>query len=407
MSGLQIAQLWRRISSYPEEQPEVSDPEGDREIVMSVRLFDIPEKGLLISIDETASPVKLNVKHTSSPSPAPAHGLGEDNVYVIDSVRSGTGRQTTNGVYVDILKPLLDYLDLSHLYLETKSRTSIAEFARKLEGKHVTVIIIGGDTSINEFINGLNPGEGLINFGVIPAGTGNSLSLALGSTSLADSIKRIFSGNRQQLQVYSTQFPEGLYLLYPDGSQLVIKKKLDFLVVTSWAFHAALVADSDTEKLRKLGIERFQIAAQQNLSRKQEYHARIRIGDNVFDGPFAYVVTTPSQRFEPQFVILPEGNIADDSFYLVAFKTEDDNNYIMDIMKKVYDGGRHIGDPRVIYEKVSAGSEVVLEIDNASDISQRRFCVDGAIAVLPERDSHEVTVSYSGYQVLGWDLFIL
>lgn len=374
---------------------------------MSVKLFDVPRKGVLLSIEDTPSSFKLNVENTDSPDPPPAHGLENDSIYVIDSVLSGTGRQSTNGVYEDILKPLLEYLDLSHTYLATKSRTSIIEFAGKLEGDNVTVIIVGGDTSVNELINGLGPGGGQINVGVIPAGTGNSLSLALGSSSLADSIKRIFSGNRQQLQVFSTQFPEGLYLLYPDGSKQVIDKEFDFLVVTSWAFHAALVADSDTENLRKLGIERFQVAAQQNLSRKQEYHARIRIGDKVFDGPFAYVVTTPSQKFEPKFVILPKGDIADDSFYLVAFKTEDNNEYIMDIMKKVYDGGRHTEDPRVIYEKVSAGSKVVLEIDHASQILQRRFCVDGAIAVLPERDSHVVTVSYRGHKVQGWELFAI
>lgn len=340
--------------------------------------------------------------------------LAKDDVFIVDSLLSGTGRTEESGIYVRLLKPVFDFLGISHRYCPTSSLTYIAELAASLKnyGKQITVVFISGDTSVNEFINGLESGGGCIRILVFPAGTGNSLALSIGIVDEARALRKLFTYKEQDvrlLNLYQAKFPSDSFILQQDGSRKPVTTLL-FVVVVSWAFHASLVADSDSEERRKRGIQRFQISAQENLARPQQYYGSFKIGKREFNGPFAYFVVTPSKKFEPTFLVLPQGNIFDQSLFVVGFKSENDDNgnYIMEIMGEVYDGGKHVKNPKVLYERVESDQKVDLHVNNALQLQKRRFCVDGAIVVLPEKKSqHDIQIGYAGTSVKGWDIHII
>lgn len=293
-------------------------------------------------------------------------------LYVVDSVNSGTGRLAGFSVYKTILRTLFDDLDVSHTYIDTKSRHDIGNFAAKLEGD-ATVILISGDTSVTEFVNGLNS-EARVQILVVPSGTGNSLALSVGIESEVEAVRKIFTfESLVPLHTYEAIFPNGSKLLVQDEEAEEVSS-LKFLVVFSWAFHAALVADSDTPELRKHGLERFKLAAAANLANEQKYTGQFESGSSTYSGPFAYFLLTPSRRFEPTFLISPKGNLHELSLYLVSFQDSPD---IMEIMGQVYSGGKHVENPKVTYEKISHG---VLTVDG--DRRHRRVCVDGSIILL-------------------------
>jgi diacylglycerol kinase family enzyme len=329
------------------------------------------------------------------------------NVIVVDSVNSGTGRNEGKSIYNSVLSPLFKVFSLNHSYFATTSPSSIANLAKNLQpGVEHTVIFISGDTSINEFVNNLpkqsqDATKSVVNIFPIPAGTGNALALSLNLTDITTSIRKLFSSTPHDLNLYQATLPVGSYYCRDDEKN-PIEDPINFLVVFSWGFHASLVADSDNPELRKFGLDRFQIAAKNNLSRDQIYPGSYKIDDKVYQGDFSYWVLTPSNRFEPKFVILPKGNILEANLYIISFNTGTD---IMEVMTQVYDNGAHINNPKVTYEKVE--HSITLNTTTKNYL-QRRFCIDGAILALPDSDEQQIIdINVLGNIYNDWKLKIL
>lgn len=327
----------------------------------------------------------------------------QQETIIIDSTHSGT-RNHNKDLYQQIIKQLFALLEIEHTYFVTKEKDSIKQFARSLvPGKEYTVIFLSGDTSVNEFVNGLqnNNDAANINISVIPCGTGNSFSLSLGITNKMTAIKRLLIGNKAPLNLYSAIFPTGSFYLSEDVKS-EFTNPLSFLVVLSWGFHASIVADSDTTELRKFGIERFKMAAISNLKKEQKYDGDVIMNDTVIEGPFSYWLVTPATRFEPTFEILPYGDITVDGLYMVAIKSEY-GEHLMDIMQEVYDHGKHIHDKRVLYEPISKGQKIKLKM---GDYANKRICIDGSILGLPE-PANEIIIETIGNHQYKWNLYVI
>ncbi|OBA23603.1 hypothetical protein METBIDRAFT_34954 [Metschnikowia bicuspidata var. bicuspidata NRRL YB-4993] len=346
--------------------------------------------------------------------------LNQNDVYVLDSTKSGSQLRTKEaGFYGRILQPLFDDLFLvKHKYVATTSSVSIHEFSSTLQsnGRPILMIIIAGDTSISEFVNSLSKVDmGQIKIFVVPAGTGNSLALSLGIIDERIAVQRLFQYDEEStrpLNLYQAKFPLGSYFFKNTDRQQLLPNIVLFVVVASWAFHASLVADSDTEEMRKHGTSRFKVAAHENLKQLQEYRGDVVISDDTgsritHKGPFAYLVVTPSQKFEPSFQILPKGDIFNSDLYLVGFQTQNNGNYILDIMKEVYNDGNHITDQRVFYDKVDKHLRIRLTLGPNETISRRRFCIDGAIVIVPNNEGDYVTFKNHGSHVNGWNILIV
>ncbi|KAG7665174.1 uncharacterized protein J8A68_001230 [[Candida] subhashii] len=377
-----------------------------------------------LSIDNNNNHYKFNIEQQNQqdsakddvitiPSQLPNYLTSPNQVFIIDSIKSGTGRSSSssNDIYHTIINPLFKLLDINYQYFKTISSKSISKFANQFNPQYAsTIIFISGDTSINEFINGLPTGttndNNKISIFPIPNGTGNSLALSLNLQDQLSALTTLLTSTNppHPLHLYTIQFPTGSYLSLHNEKHSEITHKLNFLVVFSWAFHASLVADSDTPELRKHGLERFKIAAANNLNQEQKYDAECYINSKKIDGPFAYWLVTGSDRFEPTFEISPHSDILENGFYLVAFKTGQD---IMKIMYQVYDKGNHINNPDVIYEKLIPGDEIILKTKNSSSIRKRRFCLDGSIIVLPEQEEHEIKIQIGDYIHNNWQFFII
>lgn len=322
-------------------------------------------------------------------------------IVIIDSVNSGSGR-TEKNIYKSILKPLLDKFQIDAEYVSTDSPTAIANFAEKLPTDDYLIIFISGDTSINELVNNLEmrDGDGSIVVFPIPAGTGNALALSLGIVDVPTAITKLFTGNISNLHLYQIDLPKGSAYLV-NQEKIPIVKPVNFLVVFSWAFHASLVADSDTPELRKFGLDRFKMAASDNLAREQSYPGQYLVNNKTISGPFSYWVLTPAKKFEPTFEILPNGDILDNNLHIVSFNTDTD---IMEVMMQIYQQGQHIHNPKVVYEKVDG--KLVLNATTNEPI-ERRFCIDGAIIALPGEIEQSIEIKLVGNSYNNWTIQVL
>lgn len=374
-------------------------------------------KGLEL-LSETKDPHTISNNSAIEINDPEQLSISNDEVYVIDSIKSGTGRTQSSSVYHNVLKPIFDeYLNINHHYVSTTSSDSISKFAESFQpsNRPITVILISGDSSINEFVNSLSSlkSRNSIKLFTIPSGTGNSLALSLNIESELQSIKKLIEyklENVKPLNIYEAKFPSHSHIISQGSEISEINQPLKFLVVLSWGFHASLVADSDTPELRQHGIDRFKLAAMSNLQETQKYEGDISINDKIIHGPFAYLVITLSQKFEPTFEVLPRGNILENSLYLISFQTiESDKSgkYILDIMGEVYNQGKHVENEDVTYEKFNPGSEITLNIKNADSIRKRRFCLDGSIIALPEVNEQKVVIKSIGNVQNNWELFVI
>jgi hypothetical protein len=231
----------------------------------------------------------------------------------------------------------------------------VLQFLKDNKTHSTDVVIASGDGTIHEIVNALyeNPASDgkpyVISFVIVPVGTANALFSSL----FAGSPKSDITSPIYKLQSVHS------YLADADPSSLTVttttvlparpantsqaasawpaRITVRSIVVTSTSLHASILYDSERLRASHPGIERFKIAAQENITRW--YHASVRLlplpspvtsevlkyspmthklepvtsdiieGSNraiELAGPFSYFLATGAvDRLEPEFRITP------------------------------------------------------------------------------------------------------
>lgn len=209
-----------------------------------------------------------------------------------------------------------------------------AEHGARRVGRHVfesgsgalTVVVLGGDGTAHELLDGMAGERGFpltrpVSLVLVPTGTANALYASLFSPDMEKDGWQLHS-----LQAWiDKKAPSALTVM-----QVAVpgEPKHFACVVASQALHAAILRDSEALRASHPGIERFKIAAQQNMTAwsdaelvlypgkrgVQQYNPRTKSFEElaeaemdgvVVDGPFVYMNAMTVDRLEPQFVPAP------------------------------------------------------------------------------------------------------
>lgn len=309
------------------------------------------------------------------------------NMTIIDSRKAGASRSAD--IYFSLLSPLLHELGIGHVYVATDSSETIKEHARSFSTSS-TVVLIGGDTSLHEFVNALpyNRNQEEMRLIVIPTGTGNALLNSMGVHRPLQAVRQLFhQRNFSALSTFKVEFPH----MQPIYS----------LMVASYGLHSAIVADSDSEDLRKLGNERFKIAARENIETPQVYRGKVTLDGKVISETHSYILATLVKQLEPGFTISPNSRSpSGETLYLVHIPVISGEE-LMNIMKAVFHDSGHLKDPRVTYTTVKSSLTVDVE---GQEERFRRWCIDGTIVVAPPG---RVILHPASHECNGWKLMIL
>lgn len=378
-----------------------------------------PPEGLLSDfIPNGASCWQLKTKGITAISAAP----GEPHFHVILSTLSGGNH--AEAVFENLFKPFTVFAGCRDQYAvhRTTSANSIKELTKNvflpkaLVGKTSFIIIFSGDGGIVDIINGLLESEEALNeksfarpnVALLPLGTGNALANSTGITGDRTlGLSTLLRGSSLPLPLFSVKFvpPASLYMPNsPSSEPRPAIASAHGAVVFSWGLHAALVADSDTPEYRKLGAQRFQMAAKENLfpsdgSLPHEYKAKVaylvtkRGHDQekqfveIDRSSHLYVLCTMVSNLEAGFTISPESKPMDGKLRLLNFgPMEGGGSAIMSVMTEAYQGGGHVKNNAVGYEEIQ---EMRVHM-NETDERWRRVCIDGTIYVVPEGGSIQV-----------------
>lgn len=360
--------------------------EGSTSMATEEIVFYTPQEGAFTAFslvegtlkEHTVDKLPENDKNLVVQSPE----LGE--LVVLHSSTAGAAYDA----YSSLLKPLLEYFHIEHTYIPTKSADTIAESAAKLtlnsKDSLKTIVVLGGDTSVHELVNHLpnletsseNSANARLRIAVIPTGSGNALATSSGIKTPIDAVRGIFQSTYAPLSTFSIIFK-------PNNGP--VNGPIYALVVASWGFHASLVADSERlrSKYKDNPTERFKEAARRLMQdQKQAYYGEVHSGSSkLYGDTHSYLLFTPVTQLEPGFVMSPDSKPpGDNKLHMIAIpELEDQEKELWEIMTEVYDGGKHVTDPRVTYKSIS--TQVIVTVDDREDDDMRRWCIDGSIVV--------------------------
>ncbi|KAF9269697.1 hypothetical protein L218DRAFT_890467 [Marasmius fiardii PR-910] len=322
----------------------------------------------------------------------------------------------------------------------------VKEVLETSKGETIVVILGSGDGTLHEIINLLSSSElkgpragtalSKLYFALVPCGTANALFSSLFPPPTPDSLNDVVY-RLQSVQSFidgRSAIPLTLAistLSSPPGKHQPIVSA----VVVSTSLHAAILKDSEALRQEMPGIERFKVAAQNNLEKWSNGHAKLlpaaKVGvvevydpetksfvpysddeDDVIDvyGPFAYFLSTVNiDRLEPWFRITP---LAKDIVPVEAtcelllvrplrdpsltWDSPDARQMfapkLMKVLKEAYNNGNHInltyddkgevveGDGPAVVEYVRCGGWEW--VPNDIDESSHTFCSDGFISTI-------------------------
>lgn len=346
-------------------------------------------------------------------------------LHVLISTLSGIG--LAPAFFEEILHPLLRGLGLAdevYTVTRTSSAESVTEFARDMllvganKGKKQTLLMLSGDGGMVDTINGLIENGTRSNeynkpiLIQIPLGTGNALFHSLHKVSTLpslyiQSLRTLLHGTPKPLPIFKATFSPGARLL-TNEARTATPLKNDALygaVVASYGFHATLVADSDTTEYRKHGYKRFGLVAKDLLfpeggEAPHAYEARVRLDGRPMEGgreEHGYVLVTLVSNLERTFTISPSSKPLDGKLRVVNFGAMGGNE-TMEVMKAVYDGGKHVNMENVGYEVVE---KMRIQFNEEGEgWKWRRCCVDGLIVGVEEEGWMEVEMVPSGEEAV-------
>ncbi|GAB1730883.1 hypothetical protein NU195Hw_g1982t1 [Hortaea werneckii] len=341
----------------------------------------------------------------------PRQGHGQDirQIHVVVSIGSGTGQALAVCQYM--LKPLLQsacFLTESDYTLHvTTSEMTVTDLTRDVflpqanKGLAQAIVLLSGDGGMVDIINAILSAQRQTTFvkpciTLLPLGTGNALANSAGINSdNTAGLRTLLHGSPKGLPLFRAKFSPGARLLVDHQQEEQHLHQEDGVpiaygaVVCSWGLHASLVADSDSAEYRKYGAERFQMAAKDLLypsdgSTAHQYLGKLSVLCASDDGQsewrpidrdtHGYILATLVSQLEKGFTISPASKPLDGALRLIHFAPVGGEE-TMEIMTKAYQGGQHVSDERVSYERVEG-----IRIEFAeTETRWRKVCIDGKI----------------------------
>ncbi|MHC5373811.1 diacylglycerol kinase [Enterococcus sp. LJL120] len=247
-----------------------------------------------------------------------------------------SGKEVLKRNLADILQSLEEAGYEASAYATTPEPNSAKNEARRAgELGFEVVVAAGGDGTINEVVNGLAPLATRPKILVIPAGTTNDYARAL----------RIPRGDIK-------------------GAAEIIKRnqtvKMDigkaaetyFINIAAGGYLTELTYEVPSELKSIFGYLAYLVKGAEMLPRVKPVQMHIEYDDGVYDGQasmFFIGLTNSVGGFEQ---IVPDAKLDDGKFSLIIVKTANIFE-IVHLIALMMNGGKHVNDPRIIYQKTN------------------------------------------------------
>lgn len=248
------------------------------------------------------------------------------------------GSRGHRGISVwNTIKKILDEKDIEYLLYKTNHAGHAEELVHQITSDHKphTFIVVGGDGTINEVLNGIvNPT--LATVGLIPAGSGNDFARAL----------KLPSNPTQALQQI-LNCTETKQLHY--GETHLSNSYRRFLISCGYGFDSDVCCDVQTSRLKhllnkiRIGKLTYTLIALKKLIKKSEFSATIKLDDDyILSMDNIFFVVAMNTKFEGGgYMFCPDADPASDKLNFLTANNLSRFKLLYLIPKAKY--GKHLG----------------------------------------------------------------
>ncbi|WP_071131214.1 diacylglycerol kinase [Enterococcus timonensis] len=238
------------------------------------------------------------------------------------------------------LADILDVLELAG-YEASAFATTVEKYSAKNEARRAAlagfdlIVAAGGDGTINEVVNGIAGLTTRPKMAIIPAGTTNDYARAL----------KIPRDNvRQAAEV----------ILQGDSIKMDIGQANEryFINIAAGGYLTELTYEVPSELKSIFGYLAYLVKGAEMLPRVKPIDVHLEYEEGIYDGPASMFFLGLTNSVGGLEQIAPDAKLDDGKFSLIIVKTA--NLFeMLHLVAMVFNGGRHINDPRVIYTKTN------------------------------------------------------
>jgi len=199
-----------------------------------------------------------------------------------------------------------------------------------------SIIIIGGDGTLHEFINGMmDRTDGLkLPLGLIPAGTGNSLMHDLEVLDPEKAVENVLAGKTFKMDLAKVSYED---------------KHVYAFNVVGWGIPS--VINQKAEKLKFFGGQRYNVASLMEIIRNPTWPLKLRVGNELIEGDYSFFMACNTIHTGKGMKIAPDASLSDGLFDLILLKKASRLKLIK-LFSQIFKGD-HINHPIVVHEQAS------------------------------------------------------
>ena len=223
----------------------------------------------------------------------------------------------------------------------TNHHGHIEELIQKIDlSKYNGILIIGGDGSMHEAVNGLlnRKDKQQIPIGLIPGGSGNAFLHDLKLLDLNENIKAILNGKTKKIDLASLKFDN--------------KSRYSFNIV-GWGLVTNIGLTA--EKMRRLGTSRYTLASIVEALKYKPLEATVIVDGKDLSKDVVFVMACNTIHSGKGMQIAPKAKLDDGLYDVVVVRGDISKMDIFRLLPKIFDGS-HIQHPSVDYYQASSFS---------------------------------------------------
>lgn len=325
----------------------MSDAEAKEELVGAGATPTVGERQYEAGIVKADEPEMVSGCCGSSPAPCPEAPVfsrphvseaAPRRVAVVLNPFGGNGRGRRLWKY---LEPRLADAGVDVDLHRTERAGHATDIARELDCDGVdVVVVIGGDGSLNEVVQGVMAREDPAAFPPIsiqPGGTGNSVALSMGLVDKRDAADALLRGRVQEIDVARVEWGSG------DAAE-----RNFMLNVLGWG--AGADANETAEGCRCLGQKRYDYGALVQICKNRDREATFFFDGEPVQDNFVFALVQNNQHSGVGLRVCPFA-VMDDGLFDVIFMPKISRGATLDLFDRLKKGGTHVYDENLQYRR--------------------------------------------------------
>jgi YegS/Rv2252/BmrU family lipid kinase len=202
------------------------------------------------------------------------------------------------------------------------------------------IIVIGGDGTMHEVVNGLAEKENLPSILLFPCGSGNAFNHDIDCLTWDKAIANLQRNTTKKIDIFRLNFSD--------------QPSLYAFNIVGWG----LVSDINqtAENLRWIGPARYTLAALIHIFKNPPFKATLKINEQTFEGDFCFVLACNTQHTGKAMKMAPLAELSDGFLDVLVVKKLPIYK-LLQLFPKIF-SGQHIHSPLLNYIKTRSFSLV-------------------------------------------------